>query len=289
MMDTAITYTNHLGGSLTFGGSEEALNYLAHTLRDYKWSYTVRGGKVTRFTMDPKAATFPVGIAASSEEDGLAWRDRIHALVAPDRAARTPGSLEICGYRASCYVIGAAPTNYWMDGRFAEIALTVLFTNGFWTREVLHHFTPKASVGFGSGIDFPFEFPFDFAATRPPQVITNTATGSGPFIWRVFGPARDPYFMAGGDKHQVFVELKNGERLEVDSRPGARTAIKMSAAGEATNVFDKRLRGSSGSGTYLFEPIPAGRVEFSWDNGYAFDLILVDQTDTPPWVAPEGI
>lgn len=284
MMDTAITYTNHLGASLTFGGSEEALNYLAHALRDYKWSYKVRGGRIARFTQEPRAVAFPVGIAADTEEAGLAWRERIHALVTPDRVDAVPGTLEICGYSASCYVIGAGYDNYWMDGRFAEITLTVLFTDSMWTRETLHHFTPEMSTGFGSGIDFPFDFPFDFAASRPPRAITNDATGPGPFLWRVFGPARDPYFKVGNDVHQVKVDLRSGERLEVDSRPGRRTAIKLSAAGEETNVFDLRLRGSLGSGTYLFEPIPAGRVELSWDNGYAFDLVLVDQTDTPPWM-----
>lgn len=283
-MDTAITYTNHLGASITFGGSEEALNYLAHTLRDYKWSYSERAGRVVRLERKPREATFPVGIAATSEEEGLALRGQVTKLTEPDVVAGAPGSLTICGYSAPCYVIGAAPGKYWMDDRFAEIKLTVLFTTATWTRETLHHFTPEMSVGFGSGIDFPFEFPFDFAASRPPRAIVNDAMGAGPFIWRVFGPARDPYFTAGDDKHQVFVSLKAGERLEVDSRPGRRTAVKISAAGEETNVFDDRLRGSLGSGTYLYEPIPAGRVAFSWDNGYAFDLVLVDQTSTPPWM-----
>ena len=26
----------------------------------------------------------------------------------------------------------------------------------------------------------------------------------------------------------------------------------------------------------------------AWDNGYAFDLVLIDQTDTPPWLPFEG-
>ena len=288
MMDTRITYTNHLGASITFGGTDETLNYLAHTLRNYKWGYTARGNRIERFKMEPKEATFPVGIAASTEEEGLRLRNHIHALTTVDRAAKIPGSLEICGYTALCYVIGAVPTNYWMDDRFAEITLTILLPEGLWTRETLHHFTPEMSTGFGSGVDFPFEFPFDLAASRPPRAITNDATGAGPFIWRVFGPARDPYFKANDDVLQVNVVLRNGERLEVDSRPGKRRAIKLSAAGEVTDVFHLRLRGSLGSGSYLYEPIPSGRVSFSWDNGYAFDLVLIDQTDTPPWLPFEG-
>lgn len=283
-MDTEITYTNHKGASITFGGTDEALNYLAHALRDYKWAYGKRAGKIVRLEREPREATFPVGIAASSEGEGLALRDRIAAVTEPDTTAEIPGNLTICGYSTPCYVIAASPTKYWMDDRFAELKLTVLLTNSTWTRETLHHFTPEMSIGFGSGIDFPFEFPFDFAAARPPRAIMNDAMGAGPFIWRVFGPARDPYFKAGDDMHQVFVELRAGERLEVDSRPGRRTAVKLSAAGEKTNVFDNRLRGDLGSGTYLFEPIPAGRVAFSWDNGYAFDLVLVDQTSAPPWM-----
>lgn len=286
-MDTRITYTNHLGESITFGGSDETLNYFAHELRDYKRSYAERAGRITRFETGPREVSFPVGIAAETEEEGLYWRGRIHAIAAPDRAAKIPGGLEICGYTAACYINGEKFKNYHMSDRFAEIDVSVLFVNSLWTCETLHHFTPEMSTGFGSGIDFPFEFTFDFAAARPPRAITNYATGAGPFIWRVFGPARDPYFKAGNDIHQVKVELKSGERLEVDSRPGKRTAIKLNAAGEATNVLNERVRGDKGSGTYLFEPIPAGRVEFSWDNGYAFDLVLVDQTDTPPWFPPE--
>lgn len=283
-MDTEITYTNHQGVSIAFGGSDEALNYLAHQLRDYKWAYSERAGKIVRLERRPREATFPVGIAAASEEEGLALRNRILKVTDPDNVARVPGSLTICGYSAPCYVIGSVPTKYWKDDRFAEVKLTVLFTDSIWTCETLHHFTPEMSTGFGSGIDFPFEFPFDFAASRPPRAIVNDAMGAGPFIWRVFGPAQDPYFKAGDDLHQVFVRLRAGERLEVDSRPGRRKAVKLSAAGEEANVLNDRLRGSQGSGTYLFEPIPAGRVAFSWDNGYAFDLVLIDQTSAPPWM-----
>lgn len=284
-MDTAITYTNHRGTSITFGGTEESLNYLAHDLRSYKWSYEERGGRIEGLKRKAREASFPVGVAASNEDDGLALRNQIRAITEADTTNEMPGTLTICGYSTPCYVIAATPTNYWMDDRYAEIKLTVLLTTSVWTCETLHHFTPEMSTGFGSGVDFPFEFPFDFAASRPPKTIINEASGSGPFVWRVYGPARDPYFKVGDDTHQVMVELRSGERLEVDSRPGKRTAVKLSAAGEPTNVFDLRLRGSAGSGTYLFEPIPAGRVALSWDNGYAFDLVLIDQTSTPPWIS----
>ncbi|ERI87681.1 hypothetical protein HMPREF1587_00720, partial [Bifidobacterium breve JCP7499] len=39
------------------------------------------------------------------------------------------------------------------------------------------------------------------------------------------------------------------------------------------------------SGSYIFQPLPAGRAEVSWPGGYTFELTPVEERSEPPWSA----
>mgnify|MGYP007003682516 CR=1 FL=1 len=46
----------------------------------------------------------------------------------------------------------------------------------------------------------------------------------------------------------------------------------------------RRTEGSgAGSGEYIFERVPAGTCEVSWDNSFGFDLTLYEEEGEPAW------
>lgn len=286
-MVTDITYTNHLGASLTFGGDDETLNYLAHQLRDYAWTRKELGGRTVGYRRDPRDMSFPVGIAAENGEGGLALRDKVYALTEADTATNTPGRLEICGYWMECCVTGCAPTNYWMDDRYAELHLTIHADDPVWTRNHLYHFFPENELQDGEYLDFDFDFDFDFAPPAPLRTIDCEAPNACPFLWRVFGPAQNPHITIGSNTYGVNVNVAPGYRLEVDSREGHKGVLLIDAAGMTTDVYNERLRGAAGSGSYILEPICPGSSVVAWDNSFGFDLIVYNQTSAPPW-SPSG-
>ena len=48
------------------------------------------------------------------------------------------------------------------------------------------------------------------------------------------------------------------------------------------NVFNKRISGTPGSGTYIFEPIPSGVNPITWDGSFSFDVILCGERSFIP-------
>lgn len=285
-MVTDITYTNHLGASLTFGGDDETLNYLAHQLRDYAWTRKELGGRTVGYKREPRDMSFPVGIAAKTGESGLALRDMVFALAEADTAAGINGRLEICGYWMECCITGCRPTNYWMDDRYAELSLTVHADDPVWTRDHLYHFDPTSEWQEGEYLDFPFDFDFDFAPPAPLRTIACEAPSACPILWRVFGPAQNPRISIDGNIYGVDIDIAPGCRLEVESREGHKAVRLVDAAGATKDVFNERLRGAAGSGSYIFEPIRPGSSVVGWDNSFGFDLVVYNQVSAPPWSSP---
>lgn len=282
-MDTLIAYENHLGQRMEFGGGSESLHYLEHGLRSYKWEHSDLDGKVARFSRGMAEASFPVGIAAPDGATGIELRNAVAALVEPDVAAHSPGRFIVGDWSLDCYVIGCDPTAYWMDDRFCELDLTVLAERMEWIRSVEHRFSPGAGSAGGVGGEFPFDFKWEFRRPRTSEAVSNPGIAPAPFVWRVYGPAQSPYMIAGGNTYRVDCTVPDGSRLEVDSR--AKTIKLVHADGSEESVFASRLRGSQGSGTYVFEPFAIGDTSITWNGSYKWDLVLHDVRSSPGWLA----
>lgn len=283
-MDTLIRYTNRRGESMSFGGGSETLHYLEHGLRDWAWSYSTgaASGRVTSFSAGgPKEIDLPVGIAAGSEEEGIELRNRLLLLGEPDIDAREPGTLEVGsgGWSLRCWIIGGSPTNYWMDDRFAEFALTLLVEDPVWTREELVRFEPAADSS--GGVDFPIEFPFDFQPDAGTRSVSNAGMFPCDWTWRVYGPATNPYVRIGTDLHRVNANVPDGSRLEVDT--GEHTVRIVSSDGTTEDAYAYRERGGKGSGSYLFERIPVGDSSVTWDGSFYFDIVLRESRIAAPY------
>lgn len=286
-MNTLIRYTNRRGESMAFGGGSESLHYLEHGLRDWAWSYSTGAvsGRVTSFSTDgPKEIEFPVGIAAATPEEGVDLRNRLLLLGEPDIDAVEPGTLEMPGgWTLRCWIAGGSPTNYWMDDRYAEFGLTLLVERPVWTRETLVRFEPAAQAG--GGVDFPLEFPFDFHPEAGAKSVTNGGMFACDWLWRVYGPATSPYVRVGGNLHRVDADVPDGARLEVDT--AEHTVRIIMADGAVEDAYSARGRGGRGSGTYLFERIPAGTSAVTWDGSFYFDAVLRESRIAAPYEGGE--
>ena len=72
----------------------------------------------------------------------------------------------------------------------------------------------------------------------------------------------------------------------LDANPETSAMIMLSAAGDRINWFANAERGAGlDSGSYIFQPLPAGRAEVSWPGGYTFELTPVEERSEPPWSA----
>lgn len=282
-MDTRITYTNHKGESLTFGSGDD-LHYFEHELMDYEWSYSERNGRIAAIVKDIQEKSFPVGIAAETEAQGLAIRNRLYEIADIDVMAMSPGVLTIGDWALECYVIRSEADMYWMDDRYAEFDLTLLVESSFWIKQITHTYSKRTGQGEANNfLNFPYNFKYNYTRKWTTQSVTNDAMSSCDFILRVYGPAVKPYVMIADNIYEVDVTVPVGARLEINSRE--QTIRIIDEAGRITNVYNARKLGRKGSGSYIFEKIPTGYSVISWSNGFSFDLVLLCERSVPEWVA----
>lgn len=285
-MRTDIAYVNGLGERVELGGGEASLHYFEHELRDWEWAYgTGPGGRVSSFSRNPskpQKKKFPVGISAASADEGIELRNRIDEIGERDVASMTPGKLYVGDWYIRCWIIACEPTDYWMDDRFAELGLTVLVDEPGWVRETTTSLVPQTGGSqTGGGVDFPFDFPFEFKRDGSSHVVYNDALSGQDFLWRVYGPAENPAISIGGNTYKVNVDVPTGYQLVVDSM--ARTVRLVAPDGTWTEEYGSREPGAKGSGSYIFEQIKPSSNTLSWDNSFAFDLTVYEVRTSCPW------
>lgn len=285
-MRTDIAYVNCRGERIEFGGTDDQLHYFEHELRNWEWTYGTgaAGDSVTSFSRRPSKPSekqFPVGVAAKDGESGIELRNRIDRIGEADVAAMAPGRLYVGDRYVKCWIIAGEPTNYWLDDRFYEVELTLLVEDPGWVLERERRFVPETGSDSGPGEDFPFDFPVEFKRERLSKYVENEAMFPCDFLWRVYGPATAPYIRIAGNLYKVNVDLSLGDRLEVSSAD--RTIRVVNQSGVATDAYGSREKGAEGSGSYVFQKIPAGDSSLAWDNSFAFDLVTYDVVTQCPW------
>ena len=131
-------------------------------------------------------------------------------------------------------------------------------------------------------LDYSYDYEFDYSkraiiASVTPSVLTPSAV-----YLVVYGPAINPYVIVGDNTYQVNVTVPAGGYLTVDGRD--KTIVLTLADGTVQNVFSSGVRGGgAGGGSYIFEKIPAGTSEVTYDGSFGFDLGWYEEEGEPPW------
>ena len=287
----AMKYVNHKNQVISLGDGGP-LHYFANTIRDWEWSTNSVNGKISSFTRSPIDKDLPIGIAAESEDEGLLLRDQIYEIAEVDNLTMlpeseedpTPGKLYVGEWYVELFMKSCSFDNYHFDDRFAEMTFGCHIPYPAWTKEELDQFFIESDDLTSSDfLDFPFDFPFDFKRPRQNKKITNDSLTPCYFLWRVYGPALNPYINIGGNIYQVNVNVPSGARLEVDIRKGSERIELIDLYGNVTNCFNSRNKGSKDSGEYIWKKIPVGISTLSWDNSFNFDIMKYYERSQHPW------
>lgn len=279
MLDDII-YRNHRGEEAAFG--EGGLFANESTLRDVAWEAS-RIGRSLRLGRSKSERSLPVRLCLPADEDGREARDRLFDLMDEDARTGEPGAFVANGYEMRCFVTQWAFSKYLLRDGYLRAELTVLPVDGVWTRTVHHEFRPS-TPGPPGGLDLPCDLPCDL--TPPPQpdfVRLDAASGSSPFLMRIWGPAHHPSVRIAGNLHAVEVDVPEGARLEVDARDG--TCVMTERDGRETNCLALRLVEDDGVPCDLFRPVPSGEASVEWDGSFWFELDLFDERSTPRWAS----
>lgn len=211
--------------------------------------------------------------------------DDVLATFDTDMHAQQPGTLTVNGEWSQRAYITSASLGMLPSPDFAQVDCTVILCDGVWRKALpTQHFFPMAS-GTGSRLDLPTDLPTDLDTSRIAMRVSNPGTLPAEFTAIIFGPCHNPSFTIGDNMYElsdVTIPVGGHTRL---SATGLDKSIKLVANnGDITDIFSHGTRGSgSGSGKYVFEPIPAGDSLLEISSNFGIDLTVYMQSGGVPW------
>lgn len=248
----------------------------------------MRGWELTRsgrtFERQGRSYDLELSLADASGREGAM---RFLELCDLGALSESPGRLHVGEWYLECYVTKGSPS--FMTRNAAKYDVTLTSDDAVWRRETTYRLLP------GSGrevenetLDYPHDYSHDYG-TSSVAGVTLDVPGVSPcdVRIRVYGHAVAPYVRIGANTYQVNVTVPDGAILTID------TTLKASMRGDAVtlrgrygdvqDVFSKRLRGAEGSGSYIFERVPAGPQVVSWPQGFGADVTLIERRGRLPW------
>ena len=210
----------------------------------------------------------------------MAQADDFRRCADMDMQKGTPGTIYVNDWFQRCFVVASDVDGIGSD--FFATKLTMILLDGVWLRGTTTAFVPVRGSDDYEFLDLPHDLPYDLGMTAPRQYVINTGYFNSPAKFTVYGPAVNPSVRLAGNLYQVDVTVPDGGYMDID--PLRRTVTVVAADGSTTDAFSKAHRGSgAGSGEYIFERVPAGTSEVSWDNSFGFDLTLYEEEGEPAW------
>lgn len=254
----------------------------ADAFREYGVAYNMVRNIVTRFSHDPKEYPLPITISAATQEEGATLLDRLQQAFDHDVRANKAGRIEIDDYWTKAFV-----TTFGLscDESFGlweiEVDTKVLLPDPVWVLERKRSFSTARDDDAAGGLNYPHNYPFNFYSGVTVDSIDNDLSWPCAVKIVIYGAASNPYVYIGDNRYEVDVEVPEGGLLIIDGLDKSQIELR-DRYGNSQNVFNRRVSGTQGSGTYVFEPIPSGVNPVTWDGSFDFDVILCGERSWPP-------
>lgn len=273
-----IRYINHMMEEMKWGENGIFVNY--NDLRDFSWNYHSENNKISSFYKGIVKKTVPIIIYCQNEEEGIAKKNQLFEICEKDVITTQHGKLIIGDYYLKCYVSGSKKSNYLKNKGYLETTLTIATDYASWIKESKTVFrnsgSEDAAGTVGQNLDFPYDYPFDYASEMNDKRLNNTGFIDSAFQLFIYGSCVNPAISINGHIYQVNVEVSDNEFLTIDSM--TKKIILTKYDGQKVNCFQYRNRDS-----YIFEKIPPGNNIITWNGAFGFDVVLLEERSEPKW------
>lgn len=202
--------------------------------------------------------------------------EQLYRILAVDAETNSYGKLYVNGAYLRCRVLKSVKEG-WKGYVYSEVELTFEAPELVWVTETTMQFFPQSSEPKTSGIDYPYDYPFEYA--RGDDGTTTWYVDHiipSEYQMLIYGPCTNPKITINKYPYEFNVSLGENEYLVVDSQ--ARIVRKYLQNGTTENVFEQRAFEHT-----VFEKIPSGMLDINWSGTYGFDLTLYLNRREPPW------
>lgn len=201
--------------------------------------------------------------------------EKLYSVIAVDAETGSYGRLYVNDAFLPCQIYRTKKTN-WKGYVYAEVELIFLAPKLTWIRVQSENFYPHNSDEL-SGLDFPFDFPLDFANGNLDTVqFKIDHIKPSDFQMVIYGPCSNPKILLNQYPYTVNTTLEEEEYLIIDSQE--QTVVKYLNNGTTESLFDAR-----GFEYSVFEKIPSGMITVDWPKNYGFDLDIFLERKEAAW------
>lgn len=267
-----LKYKNHINEVIDFGVDGVFVN--TSDLHDYEWSVTSMGNKISALKHGVQSRKLPVIIMCNTEEEGIAARNKLFETFEKDVLAMKHGKIIVGNYYFKCYVTKSTKSDYQKSKRYMSLTLTLSSDYPYWVKESVKSF--GTSTGTGDGLDYPYQYAFDYFTDVASTTLINTSFVASNFKLNIYGACSNPTINIAGHAYQVNCDVGAGEYLTIDSTTKKIYVTKND--GSTVNCFNNRNKNS-----YIFEKIPSGQNAVTWAGDFGFDVILMEERSEPKW------
>lgn len=270
-----LKYINHMNEVLEFGKDKLFIN--KNDLRDFTWSIKSKNDRISGFKKGIVSKTVPIILKCSSEEEGIALKNKLFEIFEKDVLAVKHGKIIIGDYYLKCYVTESKKSEYMIHGSYLKITVKISTDFPYWVKESKSVFNYRESVASGKNLDFRRDFPSDYSSNLIGTRLNNTSFVDTNFRINIYGVCEKPIVNIGGHNYEVNVSVHANEYLTIDSVN--KTIVLTHADGTTENCFKLRNRDS-----YIFQKIPSGQLNVSSNGSFVFDVVLLEERGEPKWI-----
>lgn len=272
------SYRTASGTAYDLGGGH---GLLLNPVGGPSWEFEASGAGFIRKARDISAELTAIGT------DAMAECDRMLEGCAADLEAGTPGTLTVGEWSLACYLRRGKSKGLTSGWQGWDVDLYA--PDPVWTREHTTSFLPQSGAASSTGgHDLPLDYPYDYGnSARASRLAVDALTPCDVRI-SFYGRALSPSVYIGGNRYGVDgVTVPDGGMLVID--PTRRDLMDGTAVclydryGTATDVFAKRVRGTKGSGSYIFERVEPGEHVVTWPQTYGVDVTTIERRGHLPW------
>lgn len=230
-----------------------------------------------------KVASFQTGVTSkkmTAATYSMEARERLYEVPSFDIADMSPGKLYVGEWYVFCYLTASELGSWWRTDGHATYELTVTVEDAHWRRDTEYSYTQIPQEI--SGLDFEFDYEHDYGYAYQRMIVTNQNHLEADVLIRIYGETTAPTVRIGQNDYKLSSKLNPDDYVEISTYD--KTVRIVRATGEVDNGFQDILGDyMEGSGSYVFQKIPSGSSEVSWDGSFDFDVIVSEMRYEPRW------
>lgn len=248
------------------------------TLFDSEWDYQANEAstQIIKFSKKMKTKDADINISGSTKEEYYKNVSMLVSVFDTDIISAEPGELHVGEYYLPCYFYKNIKSGNFRNVKKSTITFSVVAENDQWIKETCIVFRPGTVHEAGQNLDYPHDYPYDYANGLSSQKLVNDSISTCDFEMIIYGTCANPNIRIGDNQYNVDCVVDTGEYLVINSKKCK--VYKKKIDGEIENCFYLRNREY-----YIFEKIPTGNLTVVWNGLFGFDITLSAERSEPEW------